>query len=978
MPPLKAIEQAEFGGVDSRSNPINMPMKRFLMAKNWVPRPDGHLELREGYTQLTPDPYVTDGAVHSITSYFVATRAKNFDTSLPDPVPLFDRYTPCVFFWRGTTPYLRRLSDGDTVIVPVDGDPIASSQRFQYALGKNGSLYMHNGTDMKFFDGVKLRDIGLPIMSTAGLAGVNVEAGFSAPAASDLANASMTLIDDTSGLGGWWTTGQDGYLFYGFFDTTDNSFAPTTAPIGDTQYPLADPATPLDKQHLQITPMPDTPASTTLGLISISMTGSAGPPTAGACFVNYRYRTHPPAAPDPTYPMPAATMTAVNPTTVNVHCPGHGLALSGVDPARTGLYAWYKAVPYVFCLELVDPTNLPAWENGGPFVIDSVVDADNFTFKVPSGSASDYAAYSGTVNIILITAFPQGSTTLGPFDVPFSPWRNQGQQISRDGKLLVPFSDSPNSSLLPASTIGGAQPGYQFYVAIFNPYTGHVGNRTPIGPRLANKGDSTVIITGLPAIGGPFSALREHLQWGNGSELERLRGSRMRRNIRQGKVAARTVTTFSAEWYLLIGRTGDGGEVPYAVIDTDGNWVWYNPTRDAGGTVTLQYGQIDGNSELPFTNFIPPAFANFWREGDRQCGSVANQPFVYRSAAELDDTTGIFVGDPAEAWDPSKIETFPSAHPIIGGFGNMQESWAFSTGEVGVLSELSGEVVWNGPYNFGIAGPFAFDTGWQSLPFWVTHDKQLCTMMPGSSGPMAISTEYEAALLAKIGDLSQTEVVYFLDSVKMIEVLRIKCVDQAGNPFVIIHDFNLRDDLSPYGQGYEDDYQAPLNSTVFTMVRIRDANDQLQVWAGASDGNLYQFYSGGDDFGTPFTAESISLRYLGGERTACKTLEWYGDENIQWYIIDKMVGIVSDYTQWIELSFEMRPVPGDVYNAHWMADLQRPEMTHCYLWARLESHAVDALDPAKPMALSDPPHLPLETYGRLYFAAPILGDSRGR
>jgi hypothetical protein len=360
----------------------------------------------------------------------------------------------------------------------------------------------------------------------------------------------------------------------------------------------------------------------------------------------------------------------------------------------------------------------------------------------------------------------------------------------------------------------------------------------------------------------------------------------------------------------------------------------------------------------------------------------------------VDDTSGIFVGDPAQAWSPARTETFPTAEAIAGGFGNMQESWVFTKSHVGQLSELSGEVVWNGPYDFGVAGPDAFDSGWQSLPFWVSHDKQLCTMLPGSDGPVSISTEYESALLSQIGDdtfasdgtpinryLSQTEVRYFHDPIRLVQVLRIRCLDNSANPFVVIHDFNLRDDSSPYGQAYQDQYQGPLTGG-YTHERIRDSIGHTRMFAGAWDGNLYQFYSGGDDDGTNFTADAIQLRYMGGERTATKTIEWYGDGTIKWYLHEALLDVNPDIPllppDWVEVSLPVIEVPADAGSAHYMCDVDRPEMTHCYLWFQLVSHPVDALDPTNPMAWSDPPHTPLENYGRLYMATPLLGDARGR
>ncbi len=69
----------------------------------------------------------------------------------------------------------------------------------------------------------------------------------------------------------------------------------------------------------------------------------------------------------------------------------------------------------------------------------------------------------------------------------------------------------------------------------------------------------------------------------------------------------------------------------------------------------------------------------------------------------------------------------------------MQESWVYTKNDTAQLSELSGEVAWNGPYNLGGAGPFAFAQGWKGLPFWLSHDKQLCTMIPSDDGPITIA-----------------------------------------------------------------------------------------------------------------------------------------------------------------------------------------------------------------------------------------------
>jgi hypothetical protein len=222
----------------------------------------------------------------------------------------------------------------------------------------------------------------------------------------------------------------------------------------------------------------------------------------------------------------------------------------------------------------------------------------------------------------------------------------------------------------------------------------------------------------------------------------------------------------------------------------------------------------------------------------------------------------------------------------------------------------------------------------------------------------------------------ETELVYFRDPLRLIDALRIKCVDANGDPFVVIHDFNLRGGDSPFGQGYEEDYESTL-ATDFTSIRILDNIGHARMWAGAFDARFYQLYTGGDDNGTNFTADAISLRYVGGERTAMKTLEWYGDENIQWYTNDSLDAI-EDPSGWVDFSDQSRPFPGDEGNAHYQTDMNRPEVLHLFLWAQLVSHPEDAPDPDNPMAFSVPPHMPLETYGRLYLVAPLIGDTRGR
>jgi hypothetical protein len=345
-----------------------------------------------------------------------------------------------------------------------------------------------------------------------------------------------------------------------------------------------------------------------------------------------------------------------------------------------------------------------------------------------------------------------------------------------------------------ASAIQGAQPGYQFFASLYMPDAGkHVGNRVMIGARINNSVRSNF----------------------------RLMGS---------------IPLADSEQSLLIGRTSDGAEVPYAVVDLNANWVTWD---GMGPSFLIDDAELSGDSELPSRNFPPPGtldynaqialldgqlnlpqqaqvsntFSRAWVESDHMCGTIEGSPTIYRSGSALDMREGVYVGLPEQSWDPADLETFPTGEPVTCGQGYNQESWVFTRQNSGALMELAGETQWQGPWNVGCAGQFAWTLGWQNLPFWVTGEKQLATIsMGGAAGPITISDEYESTLLSRIGDqyLDQVELSYIRHPLKRVHVLRIKCLDSNGFPFTVIHDFNLRDDRSPYGQGYLELFGGPV------------------------------------------------------------------------------------------------------------------------------------------------------------------------
>lgn len=888
-----------------------MPKDRYLEVHDLWPQQDGSFRLRDGYTLLKNG--LQDGVpIHSITS-------------VTGPAPT---YTPIIVFWQNKTPYILNQSTSTITPATVKGTAIQVNARFCYFYA-NGHLHAFNGTDAKWFDGTYWRDIGLPTLTAAQLAAIGVATGFEAPSVDTIESAVFTLVSVT---GGTWDVAPEGVLYYAFFDVATNDLAPCSQAIAGEPYPI----TSSFNEALNISGLPSSSLVTAVGLLSAQVGGSAG-----ATFV----LTSP-------YELVGCALSNDGNQTVTVTKAAHGLATGNV-----------------ISLSILTDTPPPRWSTSGPFAI-TVINANTFTFQV--ADASNFT--QSPANVFILKVVPHGTGTAQLTTQPIGP-EGQGVYLNAAGKILMPYANSPSLSLIPASTIGGAQPGYQFYGAIYNIVTQHVGNRSTLGARIANTGDAVFILSGLPTFSDP-------------------------------------------EWVLLIGRTADGAEIPYAIIDENADWI-----TSPGGTISIAESQIDGNSEIPYRNYPPPGtldynyqlsllpggatqnppvtgtFVRAWMESDHMCGVLAGSPTIYRSGSAQDMREGVFVGLAEQSWDPADIETFPTANPVVCGQGYQQESWCFTAQDSAVLLELAGETQWQGPWNVGAAGQFAWAVGWNNLPFWVTGKKQLATISLGGyqqlgglmstvqAGPMIISGEYEAALLAKIGSqyLGQVEVVYIRIPEKLVDQLRINCLDANGVPFTVIHDFNLRDEKAPYGQAYEEFYRGPLTGQTvpsYTQASVRDQFEDEICIAGGQDGNLYEFYDGGNDAGTEFVGEAFSLISVGPERTAVKAQEWWGDSTVEWYVTKKLNAPISFGTTISTRVFDTSKmnklgprsaVQGEEWNSHWNVPIDDPEMVNAYVLMRLTSHSADGTT-----ALNTPPHVPLETYGRVWMVNPLAGASRGR
>jgi hypothetical protein len=284
-----------------------------------------------------------------------------------------------------------------------------------------------------------------------------------------------------------------------------------------------------------------------------------------------------------------------------------------------------------------------------------------------------------------------------------------------------------------------------------------------------------------------------------------------------------------------------------------------------------------------------------------------------------------------------------------------------------VLVDSAGSLQFDGPWPVGLCGK----RGAIKTPYglyWLSSDKKLYTF--DTTGPLCVSEEYEKAILGQIGSsyLSAAEVTYLNDPDRDLDRVVVKAKDSNGNPLLAYHDFKLRDDRSPHGQGYDAAYQGQLASD-FTIAQIRDNNGKLRLWAGAANGRLYQLDTTGTDDASTFTAEYIALVNEGEATEAIEAFIFYGDKKIS-------VSNGRDLNSVSSSAFDtlINQQVGEMRKdfkfkvARKKTEVNSPE----YWRFALTSHASDAGSgdypsgtTSEPMTLSTVPHLPVEVYGRL-------------
>lgn len=846
---LLPFEEIDAGGVDSRSNPVNMPRNRALRCLNWVPKEAGFWELRWGYTAVSMST-VSASFIHSMFPY------RTWDGH---------KY---VLFMQGATLNVLDTATGIVTTPPVRGSAVSSSAK-GFGFFAQNRFHYGNGTNQKWFDTTTWRDSGLPLLTMTQIQNVTIVEGVRELTSTEASTITLTA----AGGGSFPADTLTGHLIYvALFDISNNEIGPATIFVGTGRIKVA------LNNKITVANLPVPSNANWVKLIGGTIDGGN------------------------------LTWFFTNTLTSLTSCTRAGTLLTVIATAH-GMSTNDVAI-------IAGTTNFD-----GVYLI-TKIDANTFTVTLPSTNTNGNTGAVGTVKRIV-----QANNATTSVDV-LANTQDTSYQVNQNRGLA-------------ASSVGGSNPGYQFFASIYNVNGGgHAGNRISIGQRAYETAyRSNWHILGLPDLSGT-----------------------------------------DTEWTVLLGRTGDGASVPYVCTDNAGNFV-YAPSAQTSLTLTAPL--IDGNHELPTRNGIIPAAENmFCVAGDYCYAGDTGSPFIFRSGSIADFKANIFTGRPEQSWAPDDVDTFPTGEALTGMFEVDSEVFCGTLHDSAISVNLAGIQQWVGPWNVGIAGRRAGAKCGMHGFYWVSGDKELCTLQQGV--PVVVSEEYEQAELSQIGDqyLSSVEVAYFRSATLLKDELRIEGLTSGGTPYTIIHDFKLREFASPpgsiYGQGYSSQFQGPLGSD-FTIAQIRDSSGKLQLYAGSQQGQLYQLYTGADDVGNQYLADLILLINGGPERPSVPFIDYYGDSEINITVgrnfqtslaAGATYGFDPPNPTDADISIS---VPGSEQDFLYRANLVPPEVQRLYIRFELESHSADGN-----LNLNSPPHLPLESYGRLYELVPAIGDERDR
>lgn len=526
------------------------------------------------------------------------------------------------------------------------------------------------------------------------------------------------------------------------------------------------------------------------------------------------------------------------------------------------------------------------------------------------------------------------------------------QFVSYDGTTLRPVGirapsagEASAVTVTPGATTGGAWAttalsGYTLFMVYYNPVTGAVGNRVQIGSAftIGVAGDA-VVLGSLP-----------------------------------------NLAAVNAEWVKGFGRTNDGGQVPYWLVDANGNRI---TAANAAAGANILLSTIDVTQQLPIRNGLPPAGLNaFTRVGNRVFGIKPGDNNIYFSEDATTYTANQFIGVDVESWAGNGSIAFPTGEVPTCIQTYRLEGWFFSQNYLAIWNPTLAQQAanpWRGPWQSGAPGQRCFvETPYG--PVWLTTQKQLMTFNQGYTtletagyfGPTPLSSEYERVLLGQIGDqyISIAELGYFRDPEHEIDCVYVIADNSAGQPIVIVHDFILRDERSQQGQGRDAIYSG-MNPTTFAGAgctprqNIMDTNHRERLWVGASNGNLFQLEDGSNsDGGANYTGDWINLINSGNNKPIMEEVQWQGDGNTTFtFSVNPSLGLADWSTP------ETEAVTPEDGNSIFAARVGQ-EARWVFGRFQLTSH------PADGVLTVTGEEIPVATYGRISMVTARVGVDR--
>lgn len=326
------------------------------------------------------------------------------------------------------------------------------------------------------------------------------------------------------------------------------------------------------------------------------------------------------------------------------------------------------------------------------------------------------------------------------------------------------------------------------------------------------------------------------------------------------------------------------------------------------------------------------------------------------------------LADRRKSWPADQQEPLPNGELPTAIHAYRLEGWFYSRNNLFIWSQFllqQGANPWRGPWPGGCPGQRAFvETPYG--PFWLNAECQLCTFM--EDGVISVSSEYESALLAKIAKstVNLTELAYLKDSTQFNDEIVIRGLDANGNPVIVVHDFQLKDERSPHGQGYNFQYSGITINTFagagYTpRQNVYDTTGKMRLWSGCKEGNVAQLEDGISDNGPEIVSDYIGLVNVGPDKPVLVEMEWQGDGNARY-------SYTQDYSQG---AAGMIPVPGELITGETSryAAKMSGEAKWVYCRFQMTSHGGS-------FSFTDPPYMPMPTYGCINEATLKIGRER--